>query len=384
MNWIKGTAPGNKILWTQDGNNVDSPWERIELPVINSALSPRVDVTAAKDLDCNDDPKTCFQGQTPGNTDGFVISKATANEWIGKDKKNAEILFPYMIGDDLLDNEDSSSERLLLDFGDMDLVHASTYKLPFAHVKAIVLPAREKALAKEEKRTEEARKDDPKAHVNKHHANFIKRWWKLSYRREDMLEALAKVSRYIVCSRVTLRPIFEFVSKDVRPGDALQVFNFEDDYSFGILQSDIHWQWFNERCSSLEERPRYTSETVYSTFPWPQTPTAAQARAIGTAGAELRKLRRSVIRKEKICLRELYRLLEMPGEHPVKDAQYKLDDAVRVAYAMRSKADPLRFLLDLNDAVAAREAKGEPVQGPGLPKGTGERRFFVSADCVTF
>jgi hypothetical protein len=68
----------------------------------------------------------------------------------------------------------------------------------------------------------------------------------------------------------------------------------------------------------------------------------------------------------------------------VKDAQRKLDDAVRAAYSMRSKSDPLRFLLELNDTVAAREAKGEPVLGPGLPRGVGERRFFVSADCVTF
>jgi len=192
------------------------------------------------------------------------------------------------------------------------------------------------------------------------------------------------VSRYIVCSRVTRRPIFEFVSKDVRPGDALQVFNFEDDYSFGILQSDIHWQWFVERCSGLKVDPRYTSETVYSTFPWPQAPTAAEARAIATAGAELRKLRRSVIRKEKICLRQLYRLLELPGEHVVKDAQKKLDEAVRAAYRLRAKSDPLSFLLKLNEDIAKREVKEEAVVGPGLPGGAGERRFFVSDDCVSF
>ncbi|MGD0680026.1 MAG: DNA methyltransferase [Polyangiaceae bacterium] len=384
VNWIKGTAEGNKTLWVQDGDGVDAPWEKFELPVINSALSTRVDVTMAKDLACNEKPKTFFQGQTPGHTKGFVIPKEKAEQWIASDKRNADILFPYMIGDDLLDNEDSSSERKLLDFGDRDLVEASRYKLPFAHVQAIVLPDREKALAKEQQRSEEAREDDPNAHVNKHHANFMKRWWKLSYRREDMLEALAEIPRYIVCSRVTRRPIFEFVSKDVRPGDALQVFAFADDYSFGILQSDIHWQWFVERCSGLKVDPRYTSETVYATFPWPQTPTAAQARALATASAALRKFRRAVIRKEKICLRQLYRLLELPGEHPVKEAQKKLDDAVRAAYGMRAKADPLRFLLELNEAVAAKEAKKERVQGPGLPGLVGEPRFFISDDCVSF
>src|SRR6202042_583760 len=101
---------------------------------------------------------------------------------------------------------------------------------------------------------------------------------------EDMLEALGRLTRYIACSRVTRRPIFEFVSSNIRPGDALQVFALEDDYSFGILQSDIHWQWFTERCSGLKIDPRYTSESVYSTFPWPQTPSAAQVALVANAG----------------------------------------------------------------------------------------------------
>ena len=48
------------------------------------------------------------------------------------------------------------------------------------------------------------------------------------------------------------------------------VFPFADDYSFGILQSGIHWAWFTAKCSTLTERFRYTSDTVFDTFPWPQ------------------------------------------------------------------------------------------------------------------
>jgi hypothetical protein len=384
VNWIKGKVDGIKTLWVQDGDDVDAPWGRFDPPVINSALSPGVDVTTAKNLACNESPKTSFQGQTPGHKVGFVIPRARAHEWMLAERRDAEVLFPYMIGDDLLDNQDSSSDRLLLDFGDIDLVSASRYRRPFAHVHETVLPTRQKALAREQRRSEEARGEDPDAQVNSHHANFMKRWWQLSYRREDMLKALAALPRYIVCSRVTRRPIFEFVSKAVRPGDALQVFALADDYSFGILQSDVHWQWFVARCSGLKVDPRYTSETVYATFPWPQSPTALEVRAVATAGAELRKLRRSIIRREKISLRHLYRLLEFPGGHVMKDEQRKLDDAVRAAYGVRSTSEPLGFLLNLNDVIAAREARGEGVVGPGLPALAGERRFFVSDDCVSF
>lgn len=82
-----------------------------------------------------------------------------------------------------------------------------------------------------------------------------------------MIEKIESLPRYIVCSRVTKRSIFEFVSFDIRPNDALQVFSLADDYSFGILQSGIHWLWFTEKCSSLKGDSRYTSESVFNTFP---------------------------------------------------------------------------------------------------------------------
>ena len=40
--------------------------------------------------------------------------------------------------------------------------------------------------------------------------------------------------------------------------------------SVGILQSGTHWAWFRAKYSTLTERFRYTSDTVFDTFPWPQ------------------------------------------------------------------------------------------------------------------
>jgi len=62
-------------------------------------------------------------------------------------------------------------------------------------------------------------------------------------------------------------------------------------------------------------------------------------------------------------LRQLYRLTELPGENSVKTAQGELDAAVRKAYGMTEKDDPLSFLLALNIKVAELEEKGRPVQG---------------------
>lgn len=388
VNWIKGTSPGPKTLWEQKGDHVDSPWEKHQLPVINSALSPRVDVTSAKDLRVNLEPKTTFQGQTPGVTkeNGFVIPAELAATWIAEDAANAEIVFKYLIGDDLLDNPESSSDRFILDFGARDLVEASRYQRPFEYVKQNILERRRRAAEREAARNTELTDANGDARVNKHHATFLKRWWQLAWRRGDMLEALSARRRYIACSRVTRRPIFELVSSEIHPGDALQVFALDDDYSFGILQSDVHWQWFTERCSGLKIDPRYTSGSVYSTFPWPQAPSADQVTLVARAGAELRELRRATARRERCGLRALYRVLELPGDHPIKDAHRKLDDAVRAAYRMKPKVDVLQFLLDLNHEVAEAEADGDPgVLGPGLPPAlAGRKQELTSMDCVAF
>jgi hypothetical protein len=125
----------------------------------------------------------------------------------------------------------------------------------------------------------------------------------------------------LVCSRVTKRPVFSFVCDEVRPGDALQVFCFDDDYSFGILQSNTHWQWFVAKCSKLTERFRYTPESVFDTFPWPQSPTANDIKAVGAAGREVRRVRDASLQKTKGGLRAVYRTLELPGKNPLKGAR---------------------------------------------------------------
>lgn len=156
-----------------------------------------------------------------------------------------------------------------------------------------------------------------------------------------------------------------------------------DDYSFGILQSGIHWLWFVERCSTFKGDFRYTSNTVFDSFPWPQSPTRQQIDQVAEAAIELRALRRRVMQENGWNFRELYRNIELPGDNLLKDAHEALDNAVRKAYGMQQKDDPLTFLLALNGELADREAAGESIVGPGLPPAAEDSAALVSEDCVT-
>jgi hypothetical protein len=160
------------------------------------------------------------------------------------------------------------------------------------------------------------------------------------------------------------------------------VFPFADDYSFGVLQSNPHWIWFTARCSTLGGTFRYTSDTVFDTFPWPQTATVKQIDAVAAAARDLRRVRAEALPKIKGGLRALYRTLELPGANPLKDAHAALDTAVLTAYGFNPKRDLLAQLLALNQKVAAKIENGESVTAPGVPKNYPDPKKLVTGDCV--
>ena len=386
VNWSKTQNPDMlpkiRVLWSKvvrpsrrnRGTRADKHYEldSRECPSISAALSDEADLSGARPLGANVRPKQTFQGITPGHA-GFLLTAEERDAIIAKDPRSAEVIFPYLIGRELLTG-DGTPERFIIDFEQRSLPECQRYRAAFARVQEIVLPARI-AAAEEGK--------DAAGNVRPHHRQFLERWWKLAWDRADMVEAIGQLgNRFIVCSRVTKRPIFIFVDATIRPGDALQTFIFKDDYSFGILQSDSHWQWFITNCSKLTERFRYTADTVFDTFPWPQSPTSKQVEAVASAAVEVRRVRAEALKLTDGGLRAVYRTLELPGRHPLKDAHAALDAAVLAAYGFDGKKDLLAQLLELNLTVAAREKQGMEVTAPGVPPSYGDPKKLVTDDCI--
>jgi hypothetical protein len=382
--WSKGKPPvDTAMLRYYAGTDEDDEYvfREVEMPRINSALSEKADVSGALILKCNTKPKKVFQGQIPGNKH-FVMNPDAAREMIKRDRFNSQVIFPFLIGRDLTANSKGKPTRYVIDFTEYDLVEAQNFKAAYAHVKKHILPVREKRATEEKEKNERARKANPKARINRHHENFLNQWWKQSYGRTEMLKTIGK-KRYVVCSEVTKRPIFDFVSPKIRPDHTLIVFCFEDDYSFGILQSDVHWQWFTEKGSTLTERYRYTPSSVFDTFPWPQKPTAKQVQAVAEAARTLHEFRRKrMANSETLTLRDMYRTMELPGKNPLKDLHTALDKAVMAAYGFDEKKDVLAQLLTLNETVAAKIEAGEAVTAPGVPTDYPAPEELVSEGCI--
>jgi hypothetical protein len=158
------------------------------------------------------------------------------------------------------------------------------------------------------------------------------------------------------------------------------VFTFDDYYSFGVIQSNAHWEWWVAKCSTLKGDLRYTTNTVWDTFPWPQSPTKAQVDKVAKAAQQLHQQRTQMLRDYKMSMRDLYRTLEKPGKNALRILYETLDKAVLDAYGFAPDTD----LLTLNHEIAERERAGLPVQSPGLPAVAGDAAPYITDDCVRF
>jgi MmeI, DNA-methyltransferase domain/MmeI, N-terminal domain/MmeI, helicase spacer domain/MmeI, target recognition domain len=337
---------------------------------INSSLSDQADMSEVRVLRCNTHPQRCFNGQMLGHR-GFLLSSQQRLAILRKDSSSISIIHPYLNGVDALTR--NTFDRYVLDFEQMSQIEAATYSGAFEWVKTHVLCDRER----------KAREGIDKAgKLRPHHRAFLARWWQLSFGRPEMLSVIKQLPRYLVCALVTKRPIFMFVSSAIRPSNLIQVFGFADDFSCGVLQSHVHWVWFVTKCSKLKSDYRYGAESVFDTFPWPQAPSVTQIDRVSEAARDIRRIRDEALSEIKGGLRALYRMLELPGKNPLKDAHAALDAAVLATYGFSPKKDLLTQLLELNLDVAAREQAGQPVTAPGVPPGYSNPSRLVTSDCI--
>jgi hypothetical protein len=255
VNWLKGEAVGKKTLLSQLGENVGDPWKIEEVDQIAPSLVSTTDVATAVRLNSNQEPKVVYVGQYPFN-EGFLLNPAEAAEFLRREPATREVLFPYLIGRDLV--EEGYPTRWVIDFGKRDQFEARTFVTAFERVQERVMPD---VIAHAEREKAATGKSSTRW------TRLAERWWQLRDQQPGTIAAISKLTRYVACSRVTKRPIFEFVSSEIHPDNTVIAFSFADDYSFGVLQSHTHWRWFNARCSTLGGTFRYTSDTVFDTFP---------------------------------------------------------------------------------------------------------------------
>ena len=216
---------------------------------------------------------------------GFVIEESEAQEWIHADARNAEVLFPYLNGEDLNSRPDNSASRWVIDFREMPEVEASSYVLPWTRVNAAVRP---------ERVTKNAAK----------YPRMVYEWWKFWNARPVMRATIGDLSEVLVIALVskTVMPIR--VSTNQVFSHALGVFATDDYSAQAVLSSSLHQLWAITYGSTLETRVRYTPSDVFETFPRPE-PTERLAEVGRTMDNE----RHVIMLRRDLGLTKLYNLI---------------------------------------------------------------------------
>lgn len=351
VNWVRGGGPGERSLTIGD--------RTYHVSEISARLSLEADVAAVKDLSAN--AAGTGEGVNYGAKEFFLAPETVRR--LAAEPASRQVIFSAPGGAEIVSGRLDVNPRWAVCFGAMDEDEAQASRLAFSHLREHLRPTIEQ-----------------KAKLRSN-AAWLQRWWQ-PRRSKAIGEIFLGRQRVVACSQTMARPVFVFLSTRVRPTNKVHLFAVEDDYSFGVIQSVLHWSWVKAMGGRVKADPVYRSK-VWTTFPWPQEPADDGVAKVAAAAQELRATRDRLMKENGWSLRTLYQSAEVAGPHPLKDAQAALDEAVDAAYGKPKDQEATEFLLEMNLALAEDEAAGEGIQGPGLPAGLDPKdpRWF-STDCI--
>ena len=248
---------------------------------------------------------------------GFIVEPEEARAWIVEDPRNADVLFPYLNGEDLNSRPDASASRWVIDFGLRSEEEAGRYSLPFERVLVAVKPKRDQVKIEYRKRY----------------------WWRFAAWAPAMRKEIAGLDEVLVITLVskTVMPL------RVRTGKvfshALGVFASDSYVLQSVLSSSLHQMWAIKNGSGMREDPRYTPTDVFETFPRPYL-TEESEQALETIGRALDEERREIMLRRQLGLTALYNKVNDPALADSADPDAarlrvihrELDEAVMAAY----------------------------------------------------
>ncbi|MCA2266295.1 type II restriction endonuclease subunit M [Mycobacterium marseillense] len=278
---------------------------------ISTLLEPEGAVEG-KPLSLNENAGTAFQGCVVVGL-GFVLEPGEAQGWISEDRRNAEVVFPYLNGEDLNQRPDCSASRWVIDFNDASLDTASQFPVPFRRVKNLVYPERQKV--------------NRKAHRE--------RWWQYGDKRPALRKAIAEFEEVLVIGLVSKAVMPARVPTGQVFSHKLAVFATDSYADQAVLSSSLHQMWAIKYGSTLETRVNYSPSDVFETYPRPEV--TARLKRIGRT---LDSQRREIMLRRKLGLTDLYNLVNEPQITDAVDPDVarmrtihvELDEAVMDAY----------------------------------------------------
>jgi hypothetical protein len=246
---------------------------------------------------------------------GFTMSEAEARALIQRDPRNAEVLFPYLNGEDLNSRPDCSASRWVVNFFDWPEERAQEYPECWATVEEKVRPERALLMGRNATATDRAR-----------------HWWRYGRRADGLYLAIAHLDRVLAITLVSKVVLPVFVPTGQVFAHRLAVFATDDAAHLAAFSWEGHRAWAVTWSSTLETRVNYAPSDVVETYPLPTlTP------LMRVTGKRLDEERRQLMLNRNLGLTAAYNLVHDPvaQDDAVKELRtihVAIDEAVCEAY----------------------------------------------------
>lgn len=294
---------------------------------------------------------------------GFTMSEDEAKCYMATDSKNAEVLFPYLNGDDLNSSPEQKPSRWVVNFFDWPLdrnaegLWASSsdrQKKDFYNIGHVPSDYPGKVVSDfpelynvldQKVRPERQRVDVNGDYVLRRPLPI--RWWQYADKRPALyhtigrgdcfarhpngMELLPKNSRVVVTSLVQSYLKFAIVPNECVFAHKLGVITREE--WFPILTSLIFNVWARKTSSTMGYGINFSPSDSYETFPFPFSPLPQ----LESLGEQFDEHRRKIMLLRQIGLTSLYNLFHNPSEtdaelEEMRLLQREIDIAVRDSY----------------------------------------------------
>ena len=313
---------------------------------------------------------------------GFTFDDATVedgasplalmNDLISKDPRNANLIAPYMGGEQVNSSPTLDAGRYIIDFGEMSKDQAREWADLFAIVEDKVQKSRRSVARRDRRDT----------------------WWLYATRVPEARAYAARHGRLLIASQVSTHLAFVFCGPGVVLPHTLAIILMHSWAGFAIVQARVHEAWARHLGSSLEDRLRYTASDCFETFPFPLGYDANAS--VQQAGQAYYEFRATLMVKNDEGLTKTYNRFHDPDErssdilnlrelharmdravldaygwtdiHPVYDFREQLDENIRLTWGEETRDEVLARLLELNRMRAEEEAKAAPKVEAKAPK----------------
>ena len=258
-------------------------------------------------------------GFTFDDTDkkGVASSIATMRELIALNPRNAEVIKPYIGGDELLTDPLHRHHRFIIDFGAASEEDATTTW------PSLVQVVRERVKPVRDKDKDESRR---------------RFWWRFTRRSAPLYIAIRNHQRVLAFAQTGANFAPAFLANGSVYDQTLIVFALQSSAAFGVLQSLPHDIWAAFFGPTMKDDRRYAPSDAFQTFPFPER--WAHDFDVQQSAFELFEKRREIMAAQNEGLTKTYNRFHDErdngaGTMALRRLHAKLDRAVLNAYGWR-------------------------------------------------